>query len=102
MRIGSPQAAGEEVTEGPCPAGWPLFLRSNQCTCRSGSCVQIERSACDEEVQPQTEHANGLSVGDNVNGGETDIRAVNDGDAAAAFDLQGVVRTDERSGVFVQ
>src|SRR6185369_16282493 len=93
-------ATGGAMTDRPW--GGPLFFRPDQRTCRSGSCVQIERSACHEEVQPQPEHTNRLSVGNRIYGGVADIRPVNDRDPAATFHLQRIVRSDKGSRVLIQ
>src|SRR5580658_7461282 len=64
--------------------------------------VQIEGRSLGQDMQFHADKAHGTTFVDAVHGRELHVGRVHHGDAARAFDMHGIVRGDERGGVFVQ
>ena len=64
--------------------------------------MQVECRTGDQNVQPQPEHADRLALIYVADGRIADVGRIHDGHAAAALDLDGLVRADERGRVFIE
>jgi len=79
-----------------------LLFGLDQFTRRRQTCVQVKCRAGDQNVQAKPEHANGLTFTDFTDRRMADVGGVHDGHSAATLDLDGLVRSDKGSRVFIQ
>src|SRR5579871_5595182 len=85
-----------------CLGGSRLLLRHGKCPGRGEARMQIERRTGDEHVDFEPQHAHRLTLFDTVDGAEGHVRSVDDGDAAAALHLDGLIGAHECRGVLIQ
>ena len=64
--------------------------------------MQVEARTRHQQVQPDPEHTHRFALVDKVHGGKLDVAGIDQGDPAAAFDLDHVVGTDESRRILVQ